>query len=70
MNRRHRPPAVTEPTIPGDQAVLRRLAMTHLGLQLLCLLWEKTDGEDFAVLWAATGGLGRDSAGADPGAAA
>jgi hypothetical protein len=56
--------------IPGDQAVLRRLALTHLELQLLFLLWEKTEGEDFAVLWAATGRLGRGSAGADPGAAA
>lgn len=44
--------------------------MTHLRLQLLFLLWEKTEGEDFAVLWAATSWLGRDSAGADPGAAA
>lgn len=56
--------------IPGDQAVLRRLALTHLELQLLYLLWEKTEGEDFAVLWAATSWLGRDSAGADPSAAA
>ncbi len=45
--------------IPGDQAVLRRLALAHLRLQLLFLLWEKTEGDDFAVLWAATGDLAR-----------
>ena len=56
--------------IPGDQAILRRLALTRLELQLLFLLWEKTEGEDFAVLWAATSWLGRGSASADPGAAA
>jgi hypothetical protein len=43
-----------EPTIPGDQAVLRRIAVAHLRLNLLSLLWEDFEGEDFAVLWAAT----------------
>jgi hypothetical protein len=49
-------------TILGDQAVLRRLALAHLKLQLLFLLWEKTEGDDFAVLWAATGDLTRNGA--------
>jgi hypothetical protein len=48
--------------IPGDQAVLRRLALAHLQLQLLFLLWEKTEGDDFAVLWAATGELAHSDA--------
>jgi hypothetical protein len=48
--------------IPRDQAVLRRLALAHLKLQLLFLLWEKTEGDDFAVLWAATGGLAHSEA--------
>ncbi len=48
--------------IPRDQAVLRRLALAHLKLQLLFLLWEKTEGDDFAVLWAATGDLARNGA--------
>lgn len=55
MKRRHRSATGREPTIPGDQAILRRLASSHLQLQLLFLLWEKTEGDDFAVLWAATG---------------
>jgi hypothetical protein len=50
-----------EPTIPGDQAVLRRLALAHLRLHLLFLLWEDFEGEDFAVLWAATASAARQT---------
>jgi hypothetical protein len=64
--RRNRGPGGSGPTIPGDQAVLRRLAGAHLRLNLLFLLWEKSEGDDFAILWAATDHVARAGLGPDP----
>lgn len=39
--------------LPQDTLILRRLAQTHLLLQLIFLLW-KSPGGNFVALWALT----------------
>jgi hypothetical protein len=57
--RRSKAHGSASPTVLSDQVVLRRLAMAHLRLNLLSLMWERSEGDDFAILWAATANAAR-----------